>query len=170
MKALSLNFSRQRLRKQRRRDGIVLVLSAVVMMVVVTEIRQLQQQHSVTTVESRPEQTRSQAELLLSEPRQQRQLQAMVQSLNLPWYELLSALEAIKQEHPDVFLTAITPDVTNSKIMLRGQAKTLDSLLAFVDALNQQETFSSALPLNQQQIIPKAEGMQFTLKLEWRHG
>ena len=170
MKALSLNFSRQRLRKQRRRDWVVLVLSVVLIMVVLTESRQLQQQHSVTTVESRPEQTRSQIELLLSEPRQQRQLQTMVQSLNLPWYELLSALESIKQEHSEVFLTAISPDVTNQQIMLRGQAKTLDSLLAFVDALNKKDTFSSVLPLNQQQIIPKADGMQFTLKLEWPHG
>lgn len=170
MNALSLNFSRQRLRKQRRRDWIVLVLSAVLMMVVLMEIRQLEQQHSVATVESQPAQTRSQAELLLSEPRQQRQLQTMVQSLNLPWYELLSALESIKQAHPEVFLTAITPDVTNKQILLRGQAKTLDILLAFVDALNQQEMFNSALPLSQQQIIPKADGMQFTLKLEWRHG
>lgn len=170
MKALSLNFSRQRLRKQRRRDGIMLVLSAVLIMVVLTESRQLQQQHSATMVESRPEHTRSQIELLLSEPRQQRQLQIMVQSLNLPWYELLSTLESIKQEHPEVFLTAILPDVTNQQIMLRGQAKTLDSLLAFVDALNKTETFSSALPLNQQQIIPKADGMLFSLKLGWRHG
>lgn len=170
MKALSLNFSRQRLRKQRRRDWIVLVLSVVLIMVVLTEIRQLQQQHSVATVESRPEQTRSQTELLLIAPRQQRQLQTMVQSLNLPWYELLSALELIKQEHPDVFLTAIEPNVTNKQVMLRGQAKTLDNLLAFVDALNKHAVFRSALPLSQQQIIPKVDGMQFTLKLEWRHG
>lgn len=170
MKALALNFSRQRLRKQRRRDWVVLVLSAIVLVVVLTEIRQLQLQHTAVTIENRPKPTRTQVETILTEPRQQRQLQAMVQSLNLPWYELLSALEQIKQEHPDVFLTAVVPDVTNKQVLLRGQTKTLDNLLAFVDALNKQQTFRSALPLNQQQIVPKADGMQFTLKLEWRHG
>lgn len=170
MKPLALNFSHQLSRKQRRRDWIVLALSAVLIMVVLTEIRQLQQQQSPSNVESRPEQTRHQAELLVASPRQQRQLQSMVQSLNLPWYELLSALELIKQEHPDVYLIAILPDVANQQILLRGEAKTLDSLLSFIDSLNQHAMFRSALPLNQQQIIPKAGSMLFTLKLEWRHG
>lgn len=170
MKPLALNFSHQLSRKQRRRDWIVLALSAVLIMVVLTEIRQLQQQQSPSNVESRPEQTRRQAELLVASPRQQRQLQSMVQSLNLPWYELLSALELIKQEHPDVYLTAILPDVANKQILLRGEAKTLDSLLTFIDSLNQHAMFRSALPLNQQQIIPTAGSMLFTLKLEWRHG
>jgi hypothetical protein len=170
MKALTLNFSRQRLRQQRRRDWVIVLLSVVLLVVVLTEIRQIRQQHKAITIESSPKPTRSQVETQFSEPRQQRQLQSMVQSLNLPWYELLLALEQIKQSHPEVFLTAVMPDATNKQIILRGQTKTLDNLLAFVDALNQHPAFRSALPLSQQQVVPKADGMQFTLKLEWRHG
>lgn len=170
MKTLTLNFSRQRLRKQRRRDGIVLVLSLLLIAVVMSETRQLQQQSSRPELERRTAAPLIEVESVLGEPRQQRQLQTMVQSLNLPWYELLSALEQIKQEHPEVFLIAISPDVINKQIMLSGETKTLDNLLTFVDSLNQHDVFSSALPLSQQQVIPNARGMQFTLKLEWRHG
>lgn len=169
MKAVSLNFSHQLIRRQRRRDLVILVLSVVLILVVMTNLREVQQDIAVTT-QNRTEFKRSQVVAIASDPRQQRQVQAMVQSLNLPWYELLTALEKIKQQHQDIFLTAIMPDAANKQVILDGEAKTLDNLLAFIDDLNNEVIFRSALPLNQQQVIPSANGMQFTLKLEWRHG
>lgn len=169
MKPLILNFSNQAARRQQRRDWTVLVLSLLLLVFIGREALDL---HEKAQKQQQAQQTKQAQVLRISEPvdpERQKLAQSMAKSLNLPWYDLLDALESVTAEHPEVFLKSVLPDARKQQIIISGEVKRLELLLTYIDALNGHALFRDALPLNQQQIVPVSAGMAFTLKLEWHH-
>lgn len=169
MKPLQLNFSRQALRRKRRRDWSVLVLSLLLLVFVGREAFDKQTQLQLAKQQYLAERENVVQMIVPLDPEKQKLARSMARSLNLPWYELLQALESVKTQHPDVFLKSILPDARKQQVLISGEVKRLDQLLAYIDSLNQHELFGDALPVSQQQTVPVSNGMTFTLKLEWHH-
>lgn len=167
MKPLRFNFSQQAVRRQRRRDWTILVLSVLLLVFIGREALSLQQelQRQQTKQRQQVQQTQITAPV---DQEQQKLARNMADSLNLPWYDLLEAMESVKQQHPDVFLNSLLPDARKQQVVMSGQVKQLDQLLGFIDDLNRHQLFSDALLVNQQQLA-LSDGMGFTLKLVWRH-
>ena len=168
MKPLELNFSRQPIQKRRRRDWSVLVVSMLLLVFVGREATTLRR-HQLKQVVVKQEQSRVVQLAASGNPEKRKLAQSMADSLNLPWYELLEALESVKKQHPEVYLKAVLPDAGKQQVVISGEVKQLGLLLAYIDTLNQHSLFSEVLPVSQQQIVPVSNGMAFTLKLEWRH-
>ncbi len=168
MKAVMLNFSHQSQRRQRRRDGTVLVICLLMLVFVGREALSIKQE--LLSQQSKSEQQKE-AQHILSpvDPLKQKLAYEMADSLNLPWYELLEALETVKKPHQAVFLKQVIPDTRKHQVVINGEVKELDSLLAYLDSLNQHPLFSNALLMSQQQIVPVNSGMAFSLKMEWHH-
>lgn len=168
MKSLRLNFSHQASRRQRRRDWSVLVLSLLLLVFVGREALSIQQRLDSQSIKT-AEKSRVLNIAAPVDPEKQKLVQSVADSLNLPWYELLEALELVKQDHPGVFLREILPDVRKQQVVISGNVKQLEPLLAYMDSLNQHPLFSDTLLVSQQQATNDANGMAFTLKLVWRH-
>lgn len=167
MKLLDMNFSGLAKRKRRRRDGTVLLLSLLLIVFIAREATTLQQFDK-----QQKQSSHSQQSMVIStpvDPAARKLAETMANSLNLPWYELLAALESVKQQHPDVFLTAVLPDARKQQVVIGGEVQRLEQLLSYIDSLNAEPLFKEVLLVNQQQTKPATTGMSFTLKLEWEH-
>lgn len=168
MKPLKLNFSHQAERRQQRRNWTVLVLSLLLLVFIGREALTIQRSHE-SQVMKRTEQSRVLQMTTVVDPEQQKLAQSVADSLNLPWYELLEALESVKQQHPEVYLREVLPDASRQQVVISGDVKQLGALLAYIDSLNQHRLFSDALLVSQQQAVPVSNGMAFSLKVLWRH-
>jgi hypothetical protein len=170
MKPVLLNFSSQKARKQWRRDWSVLALSLLLLIFVIREAQTLQDKQ-LQRLQNQAASQQAQQALILSgsDPQQEKLARSMAESLNLPWYELLAALESIKTMHPEVYLTSVLPDARKQQLVISGQVARLDLLLSYIDALNQHALFSDTLPVSQQQAVTAGRGMTFTLKTVWQH-
>lgn len=69
----------------------------------------------------------------------------VVRQLNTPWASLLAALEAVTPE--DVALVSIEPDARQASVRLQAEAKSLDALLAYAQALKGAEPFAEVTPV-----------------------
>jgi Tfp pilus assembly protein PilN len=66
-----------------------------------------------------------------------------VRQLNIPWSELLDALEAAAS--PKVALLEIRPDPASQRLLGLAEARNSGDMIAYVEALKAQPQFSSAL-------------------------
>lgn len=64
----------------------------------------------------------------------------VVRQLNTPWSALLASLEAATPE--DVALVSIEPDAKQARVRLQAEAKTLDALLVYAQALQSAGPFA----------------------------
>ena len=167
MTPLTMNFSKLASRKQTRRDRLLLSVGMILIAFIASEIFKIQEQHH-----SKQATLTAPSVIQLSEsvdPALRKLAESMAVSLNLPWYDLLLSLESVKQNHPDVYLTAVLPDSRKKQVILSGEVKQLGELLAFLDSLNASERFNEALLLNQQQSESAPERVMFSLKMEWQY-
>lgn len=65
-----------------------------------------------------------------------------VHQLNVPWGDILDALEQATPQH--VALLGIEPDSSRQLIRITGEAKTTDTMLAYLDRLNRSTFFVAA--------------------------
>lgn len=65
--------------------------------------------------------------------------------LNAPWATLLAGLEAATPD--DVALVSIEPDARQSVVRVQAEAKTLETLLAYAEALERTKPFGDVVPL-----------------------
>lgn len=73
------------------------------------------------------------------QPEQRRAWNQLVAELNAPWAAVLGGLEAATPE--DVALVSIEPDARRASVRVQAEAKTLDALLAYAQALRGAEPF-----------------------------
>lgn len=78
-------------------------------------------------------------------PEQRRAWNQVVRQLNTPWAGLLSCLEESTPD--DVALVSIEPDARQGTVRLQAEAKTLDVLLGYAQALQAAQLFTQAVPL-----------------------
>ena len=69
----------------------------------------------------------------------------LVAQLNMPWATMLGGLEAVTSD--DVALVSIEPDARQRSVRLQAEAKTLDALLAYAQALKGTEPFADVVPV-----------------------
>jgi Tfp pilus assembly protein PilN len=91
-------------------------------------------------------QARAQSELA---PELVTAVNAAVRQLNLPWDELLDALEAAAR--PQVALLELRPEAASRRLLGVAEAKTSDDMIAYIERLKAQHVFS-AVALNSHQI------------------
>jgi hypothetical protein len=65
---------------------------------------------------------------------------AVVNSLNMPWSELLDALE--RRASAEVGLTLVEPDGDKGIVKIQAEAKTIDTLLAYADDFARDASFA----------------------------
>jgi Tfp pilus assembly protein PilN len=76
---------------------------------------------------------------------QRRAWNQVARQLNTPWAALLAGLETATPD--DVALVSIEPDSRRGAVRLVAEAKSLEPLLAYVQALKAVEPFADAMPL-----------------------
>lgn len=101
---------------------------------------------------------------------------ATQQNLNFPWLKMLSALEAVKMQHPNIELISVTPNKAKSEIMLAGEAKSFDAITQLLNTLKANPVFGDAALVNQHLVEKVSAGKKnsdliyiFSLKLNWRN-
>lgn len=57
-----------------------------------------------------------------------------------PWYPIFVALE--QSNHPDIELLEFQPDKATHSVLLRGEARSKDALIEYIDQLSKQTIFS----------------------------
>jgi len=168
MKRIDLNFSHQITRYRHRRDLLIIIVSFVVLMFMIGEYMANRQQLAQQKLAMQPV-VEQLASPVISEHdlRRQQIARDLASSLNTPWYQMLDAIERIKQQHPKVYLKTILPDANKEEIIITGEVEQLDMLLNFIDGLNEQALFDDVLPLSQRQLVSGGKGIEFSLKMGW---
>lgn len=89
-----------------------------------------------------------------------------VRQLNLPWQELLGAIE--EQLSDRVALLSVEPDAASRTLHIQGEVKTADDMVDFVEALNDDERFVSAtLVRHEVNDADQNRPYRFVLEAEW---
>jgi Tfp pilus assembly protein PilN len=78
-------------------------------------------------------------------PEERRAWNQVVRQLNTPWSSLLAALESVTPE--DVALVSIEPDARQASVRVQAEAKSLDALLVYAQALKGAEPFADVAPV-----------------------
>lgn len=78
-------------------------------------------------------------------PEGRRAWNQVVRQLNTPWASVLEALETVTPEK--VALVTIEPDARQASIRLQAEAKSLDALLTYAQALKSAKPFVEATPV-----------------------
>lgn len=101
-----------------------------------------QQQHSKTSRTPRTPVAR-----ITQETQQElKQANEILRLINLPWEALFDSLEyAVSKE---VALLSVQPNVANQTLRVNGEAKNLEALTNFVEAIEREEVFENAHLLN----------------------
>lgn len=94
------------------------------------------------------------------------------QQLNLPWMQMLTALEVIKKANPDIDLLNISPNSSRAEIKLNGEAKNFADITHLLDSLRTNAAFSDATlvsqHLEQDADKPKSEVIYvFEINIGW---
>jgi len=92
-----------------------------------------------------------------------------IRQLNLPWAEVLSALE---QSTPrGIALLTIEPDAARQELKLSAEAANLEAMLDYVTRLRQQRFFTSVdLQTHQIDEQDPQQAVRFELEARWRAG
>ena len=101
------------------------------------------------------------------EPAQASAVNAAVSQLNLPWRDLLDAIEAATPS--TIALLSIEPDARKRSVRGSAEAKTSDAMIAYVESLKKQGYFS-AVTLSRHEINeqdPNAP-LRFQFEARWQ--
>lgn len=166
-----VNFSKHFEHQQNLRSGFVLV---VLLLLFIWLVLQYTQSKPVTSSSESQlvKPTRAQPRVLTAQELQQATAaDALIDQLNIPWMSMLTDLESVLAEVPNVYLTQLLPDSRTGQISISGQADALTPLLNLMKRLESQPAFKDVLLLQQQHLDGVPARIGFTLKLEWhQHG
>jgi Tfp pilus assembly protein PilN len=100
-------------------------------------------------------------------PAQAGAVNASVQQLNLPWRGLHDAVQAATP--PTIALLALEPDAKKSSVRITAEAKSSDDMIAYVEALQHIEWFTTVLlarhEINEQDAN---RPIRFQIDAQWR--
>jgi Tfp pilus assembly protein PilN len=101
----------------------------------------------------------------ISEP-QAAAVNSAVMQLNLPWRALHDAIGAATP--PSIAMLALEPDARRRSVKITAEAKTSDAMIAYVEALKEQEFFT-AVALSRHEIneLDPNKPIRFQLDAEW---
>lgn len=90
----------------------------------------------------------------------------IVQSLNVPWGQLMTSFEA--RQPGDVALLAIEPDAKKQMLRVTGEARTLANLPDYVDLLTRQGVLKDVVLIEHQvQLQDPQRPVRFVVQASW---
>jgi Tfp pilus assembly protein PilN len=92
---------------------------------------------------------------------------AAIRQLNLPWRDVLDAIEAGTPE--GIELLTLEPDAKRSVVKIEGETQNSDAMLAYVEQLKQQPFLSGVFLIKH--IVDEADGrhvLRFEIEAAWR--
>ena len=94
------------------------------------------------------------------------QAKAIILELNLPWKELFAAVESYSKD--DVAVLSIEPDSQKGFVRINAEAKSLDSMLAYLAYLQKTPLFREVELINHQiQEQDPQQPVRFMLQASW---
>jgi len=95
-----------------------------------------------------------------------RQANTILQQLALPWDTLFQTLEATRDK--DIALLSIQPDAAKQRVRIGGEAKNLETLLAYIARLEQGRVLDHVYLTSHEVRTQEAEQpVRFTLAAHW---
>ena len=170
MKRLQLDFSPHRARLRNTLGGAALMACLLAGFVLLADQRNLDQRISQYTQQEQPgkragSNTRPDP-LLLSEEKQAREAQ---HALDMPWNDLLGALEQVQSASFGIHLLSVQPNPARGEVVLGGEADDFATLMDYVKALRAQPQFYDVVLVNQR--LTETAGqtrLAFTLLAQWK--
>jgi hypothetical protein len=100
------------------------------------------------------------------DPRATKAAAGVARDLQVPWAEMLAALESVQAK--DVALLGVEPSASRHNIRITAETKTLDDMLNYVDALRS-DSFPD-VSLASHQVEPQTPGnpVRFVVQARWR--
>lgn len=92
---------------------------------------------------------------------------AAIRQLNLPWRDVLDAIEAGTPE--EIELLTLEPDAKRSVVKIEGETQSSDAMLAYVEQLKRQPFLSGVFLIKH--IVDEADGrhaLRFEIEAAWR--
>ncbi|WP_283743547.1 hypothetical protein [Sideroxydans sp. CL21] len=94
------------------------------------------------------------------------QAKAIILELNLPWKELFEAIESYQKD--DIAVLAIEPDAQKGFVRINAEAKSLDSMIAYLAYLQNISLFRDVELVNHQiQEQDPQQPVRFMLQASW---
>jgi len=91
------------------------------------------------------------------------------QQLDLPWMQMLKALETVKASNPHIAILSISPNKNRAEIKLTGQTAEFSDITSFLDALRTNNSFTDAVLVSQHLADDQAKLLYvFEVNLGWR--
>jgi hypothetical protein len=100
------------------------------------------------------------------DPRATKAAAAVARDLQIPWAEMLSALEAVPAR--DVALLGVEPSPLRHTIRVTAEAKTAESMLNYVDAMRGNSFPEVNLMSHQTQVQTPGTPVRFIVQARWR--
>jgi hypothetical protein len=100
------------------------------------------------------------------DPRATKAAAGVARDLQVPWAEMLAALETIQAR--DVALLGVEPSATRHIIRITAEGKSLDAMLNYVDALHGESFPEVSLASHQVQDQTPGQPVRFVVQARWR--
>jgi len=171
MKSLQLDFSNLRAKRKQRYSVILLAVLVAVFLAAIVVKGKVDKQ--VGDLENAMLRSSGHQVVRTTKPtdadlRRVMQADVIQKKLNFPWQDLLHSLELVKRGSPAITLTAIQPDTSKNIVLISGEGRSLEGMLAFVSLLEKQSTFHDVFLVNQRDLGESSEPeIGFTIKMGW---
>jgi hypothetical protein len=120
---------------------------------------------SLTAISGKPAASRDSAGAA-PDPRATKAAAGVARDLQVPWAEMLAALETV-QAH-DVALLGVEPSATRHNIRITAEGKSLDAMLNYIDALHSDSFPEVSLASHQVQEQTPGNPVRFVVQARWR--
>lgn len=100
------------------------------------------------------------------DPRATKAAAGVARDLQVPWAEMLGALEAVQAR--DVALLGVEPSAMRHNIRITAEAKSLDAMLNYVDALRSDAFPEVTLASHQIEVQTPGTPVRFIVQARWR--
>jgi hypothetical protein len=98
-----------------------------------------------------------------------RAVQEAQHALNMPWNDLLHALEQAQSRNGKISLIAVQPNPVKGEVAVSGEAADFNVLMDYVKSLREQKVFSDVVLVNQRWVEEDGEQrLGFALSAGWK--
>jgi hypothetical protein len=101
-----------------------------------------------------------------ADPRAAKAAAGVARDLQVPWSELLTALENVQAR--DVALLAVEPSPTRHSVRITAEAKNADAMFAYIEALHGDSFPEENLTSHQVQTQTPGSPVRFVVQARWR--
>lgn len=173
MKPLALNFSPRKQANVRKMTMLLAAVLALILLRLLLHYHDITQKINALETQQVSDQPAIQVPALTeAEIKEQALANKTLRQLNIPWHSLLTTLEQVQTQHPQIKLVSVQPNPNKNALILSAEASNFAAMMAYVESLKQQKTLQQVTLLNQNAVENDNEGqahkaLAFTLHAEW---